>query len=499
MEKVTIFTQSKKSVGIRLRFRLRDTGGVQLCFRSSLYADADDLSKLNTDGTKKNKKKLGNEKLVAAIADVTATMRKAYQICKDADKVDSQTFQAVTDDLLAGGEGTVVADEKANKELLFNLDKYVADGVAAGDFGTATKAAYNVLRGILQRFLIIEHSDGISYDKFDGEMVKKFHSFVRDEYQFVDRYRGLYTNVASNNVPTQMRSGNTVAAKMKKLRAFFRSLEQQELISRTPFARLTDKTRKSLTREVYDDPICLTKEEFSRLLAYEPSENLKATKQAFVLQCAIGCRIGDFQRLTMKNVAVEEGVPYIHYVASKTLKTTKEEIKTPLVRFAFDIVKQTNLNLTTLRNVGGHRGYGKKIQLLLFEAGIDRECNVTNNEGKQKSLPLYAVASTKLARKTFVEMCKQVQVDNYAAGLHSRGSKAVERYQTNSIKDRFILQTAAFGETLFRVDKDLNVITEQAQEEKPTQSQETAFKAMLAAVATMSQEQKAALLKALAG
>ena len=45
----------------------------------------------------------------------------------------------------------------------------------------------------------------------------------------------------------------------------------------------------------------------------------------------------------MDNISVSpEGIPYVHYLPIKTVKVERErvELKTPLVRFAFDIIKK---------------------------------------------------------------------------------------------------------------------------------------------------------------
>ena len=55
-------------------------------------------------------------------------------------------------------------------------------------------------------------------------------------------------------------------------------------------------------------------------------------------------------------------------------------------------------------------------------------------------------------------MMNKVQVDKYAAGLHSKNSNAVNRYTSLSIKDRFILMCAAFGSSEYKVDEQLNII-----------------------------------------
>ena len=57
--------------------------------------------------------------------------------------------------------------------------------------------------------------------------------------------------------------------------------------------------------------------------------------------------------------------------------------------------------------------------------------------GENKYVPLYEVGSSKLARKTHVDLMNKVQVNMYAAGLHRVGSKAVKRYTMMELKDRF--------------------------------------------------------------
>jgi hypothetical protein len=70
------------------------------------------------------------------------------------------------------------------------------------------------------------------------------------------------------------------------------------------------------------------------------------------------------------------------------------------------------------------------------------------------------VASSKLCRKTHVDMMNKVQINMYAAGLHKEGSDAVERYTKLDIKDRFVLMCAAFKQPMYKVDENLNVIEE---------------------------------------
>lgn len=104
-------------------------------------------------------------------------------------------------------------------------------------------------------------------------------------------------------------------------------------------------------REQYDEPYYLLRDEFVQIIKKDVPDTLKETKDAFLLQCAFGCRIGDFIKLTMANIS--------------------------------------------------------------------------------------------------------------ATGLHEAGSSAVEHYFKLEIKDLFILMCVAFNQLQYRVDKDLNVISDE--------------------------------------
>ena len=68
--------------------------------------------------------------------------------------------------------------------------------------------------------------------------------------------------------------------------------------------------------------------------------------------------------------------------------------------------------------------------------------------------------SSKLAqRKLSVDLMNKVQIDKYAAGLHAKGSGAVDRYTiVLGIKERFILMCGFLAVNQYEVDNDLSVM-----------------------------------------
>ncbi len=74
------------------------------------------------------------------------------------------------------------------------------------------------------------------------------------------------------------------------------------------------------------------------------------------------------------------------------MKKDNSEVITPLVRYAFDIIKKTEFNLPILKYPSGKSGYNKKIKQLLKEAGLDRKVTKFDEEegiGQRRRHPLY--------------------------------------------------------------------------------------------------------------
>lgn len=124
----------------------------------------------------------------------------------------------------------------------------------------------------------------------------------------------------NRNIPQAPRGQNTVATKLKKLQAFFNELESNDEIAVSPFRKLGKQRKTIMMKEQYDEPIFLTKNEFVRIQNTNVPSSLQETKDVFILQCSLGCRVGDFQELSFDNISIEENIPYIHYLPQKTIK-----------------------------------------------------------------------------------------------------------------------------------------------------------------------------------
>ena len=327
--------------------------------------------------------------------------------------------------------------------------RYLDDAHRDGVIGDGRYAVAKGKASKLQRFLTINGLSSITADDFSSDLVLEFRQFVYDEYQYVPQHLELYPRKSGHRPPTKRCCNSTVVHDLKLLQAFFAELENTEEISVSPFRRISAKKRRVIMHVMYDDPVFLRAEEFRQVLQTTVPKELQWAKDIFVLNCAIGCRISDLLRLTPDKVSVSDNdIPYVHYIPSKTVnkQTTNKEVVTPLIEPAMEIIRRTNLKLIDGNLNYAKQRYNKTLRKLLEYCGINRQVSLFDSEtGDNISKPLYEVATSKLARKTHIDMLNKVQINYYAAGLHSAGSDAVFRYTQLELADRNVLMKAAFS------------------------------------------------------
>ena len=459
MEKISFYIRTSRNGQVKVRYRIRDGRDVQLMHKTDIKCSEADLAKLQPDGATKEKVHVYNTDLSKSLKEEYRLMCQAYTLMCD-QRLDMTT--EVLERQIEALRNPVAAVRNENPSLVIRFRKYADSALRDGVIGENRYKHIMVVSEKLERFLIINGISKISAEEFDVDHLMEFREFMFDEYHFVEKYPKLYEKVKRQNRPEARLSMNTVTSQLKMFQTFFTELENLDEIRKSPFRKLGKDRKKSVMKTKYDDPFFLRKEEFMRVLETEAPVNLQETKDAFLVQCSFGCRISDFKGMSMAKIAVsEDGIPYIHYIPKKTADTQEgnTEIETPIVRFAFDIIKRTGFVFPILKNVSGEFGYNARIKALLQHCGIDRPVAQYNEQTKENDYqPLYKVASSKLARKTHVDMMNKVQVNQYAAGLHKEGSTAVERYTHLELKDRFMLMNAAFDQDSFCVDTELNIL-----------------------------------------
>ena len=459
MEKIT-FHFEKKEGKVRVRYRLRDGRKIQICHTSDIVCDLKELEPFQPNGETISRKKVYNQTLSISLRKEYDIMKAAYaKMCDEGLDITTEVFEREIDAI----KKPLHSVRAERPSIIQRFRKYADDAYRNGILGANRHKHIIVVSDKLERFLIIKGISAITAEEFTIDHLMEFREFIFNEYTYVKTYPKLYSKVLPQNKPSARLSMNTVTSQLKMFQTFFTELEDRDEINKSPFRKLGKTSKKTIMKTKYDNPVFLRKDEFQILLAAKNvPASLQDTLDAFLVQTAFGCRISDFQRMDMSKIDVsEEGIPYIHYIPKKTANAQEDntELMTPILRFAFDIIQKTGFKFPILKNVSGAIGYNNRIKALLQHFKIDRLVEQYNEDTRENEyVELYKVASSKLARKTHVDMMNKVQIDQYAAGLHKIGSSAVNRYTYMELKDHFALMNAAFGQAAYTVNADLEII-----------------------------------------
>lgn len=204
--------------------------------------------------------------------------------------------------------------------------------------GENRKRHYQSTCNIIERFLKLKNLTNITSKEFTSDILMDLQSFMLNEVDYINDNISLYSDLNKRNTPKK-RNQNTVASKLKMLKTFFDELEEKDIVSINPFRKIAKREREAMLKEFYDEPIYLSLDELSKIINNECPDDLERVRDCFLLNCALGSRVGDFHSLTWDNVIFKDNFCYIHYVPAKTSSNSDlMPIDTPLVKFAFDII-----------------------------------------------------------------------------------------------------------------------------------------------------------------
>lgn len=465
MERITLYIRTSKTSGkIRLRFRLTEGRGIQLFYKSRIEANLSELSKFDIDGAVRPRVRIYNERLHSDINREISAMREGYRLLKEENKtgITSKSFAEKVNEILNPSINRYVVNQ--SETLYDRYVRFMNSLIHYGIISESRQMTYKTVKDKLFRFLTIYNRINCEVSDFKPEDILSFRNFIINEYKYVKEYPLIYKNLDRRSIPSKPMRQNSATLKLRVLSTFFNELENNDEILKSPFKRISKSRRQELMSEQYDEPFSLTQDEVLKIMHSEVSEPLKEVRDVFLLHCALGCRVGDFIKMSMTNVAVsEDGIPYVHYIASKTAKTTsgRKEKTTPLMRYALEIVKQTQFRFELFKHgeAFGRITYNIKIKELLKQCQINRKISQYNEtEQKIESVPLYKLATSKLCRKTHIDIASKIQINMYATGLHEAGSSAVRHYSRLRLGDLFLLLCLAFDQPQFRVDDNLDIV-----------------------------------------
>lgn len=306
-------------------------------------------------------------------------------------------------------------------------------------------AATTEERRDLTKLLTSEDKFTFDPDTLTSDDIEDFRDYLRNEKGLSEEYKRLYKRML-DNYPANIKSGyheiegrgeNAVIKLMKKLKAFFGWLYETGRTANRPFDRVKIGTEK------YGTPYYITIDERNTIASTPmPTEHLEVQRDIFIFHCFVGCRVSDLMKLTERNIT--DGI--LEYTPHKTKDEGETSVKAivPLHEKAVALIEKYRGQDKQGRLFPfiSPQKYNNAIKEVFRIAGITRNVEVRNAKtGETEIRPLNEVASSHLARRTFVgNAYKQVSDPNIICKMsgHVEGSKAFARYRNidnDTLKD----------------------------------------------------------------
>lgn len=352
--------------------------------------------------------------------------------------------------------------EKAAAEAAMNVKRlygYIPVMCERKRLSAVRTKNYRVLMGQLQRYeywlqLTKDKDFRLEPETTTTEIVEDFRIYLRDEAKLQKKHPRTFARILAkcpikvhntqrktplpdNAKPRtraiEERGTNTIVGQMQKFKSLCNWLYEVGYMSSKPFERV------SIGKELYSQPIYITIEERKQIAALDlsnASRTMQFARDEFVLQCLIGCRISDLESLTEANI--KDGI--LNYAPHKTQSETGMVATVPLCDEALAIIdkykdapERGNRLIPTI----AQQNLNVAIKTIFRMAGVTRQVERINpRTGEKESVSIADIASSHMARRTFVGGCYAQTQDPALVSLmsgHVEGSKAFSRYVRRDI------------------------------------------------------------------
>jgi site-specific recombinase XerD len=400
MATVTPFIRTlTKGKDVNIRFRLRDGRTVSLFHASEIkinptYWDKD-KGELKAKLSEITIPKAEKERINKAIQVRKAMVLEAYLIIQKQPNLSSKLLDVTIDKLL---NPSLYTPCNIANGLLFNAYKTYLNDVSLEPSSLKNHKSVNKM--------LVDFADErgleLTLENTSADTLKDFEQWL--------------TNKGC--------AMNTIAAKLKRIRAFYNYANKvAKWTLKNPFIDYKAPT------ELYGTPLMLTIAERNYLRdAQIDNERLARVRDLFILQCLIGCRVGDF--FTMRKENIINGT--IEYIAEKTKKENAKTIKVPLSTTAKQIIERYNYPDGLLMPFISDVKYNLYLKELFAYVGLTRPTSWLNPKSrKQEIKPLNELVSSHMARRTFVGIAHKAGLKNEIIASmsgHVANSRAFERY-----------------------------------------------------------------------
>lgn len=348
--------------------------------------------------------------------------------------------------LFSGQPGSNITKESVSSKSIYEFfDIYCSTHKIAH----SREVNYKTLKSILYRYEqyeqlvtnrkdfkfipeVITSNDVLSfrnYMMYEKDLLSKcpsqFEVIIENHNKVFPRQRTMSKWYGINN-----KSENYIIGMMKKLRGIQKWLrEALHVTLNNPFLGMNIGVEQRISHPIY-----MSKDERNRLAAYDFTGNPRLARQRdiFIFQCMTGCRYEDLRALNPDNVIGN----VLEYIPLKTRRNalpaqprvplTADSLKT-ISRYAGVSKDNKLLPCTSVTT------YNSDLKEMFKVCGLDRKVFVLDaKSGQEVQKSLYEVASSHLARRTFIGISYKMTKDpNIIATMsgHAEGSRAFDRYR----------------------------------------------------------------------
>ena len=444
---IRVSAKKKAEKGVAVRFRVSDGRKIQLFYKSDILVDPN-VWDAKKEGIKPKVLYSNIERIMfeESISKMKTLLQNVYLEATDKETLTSEAFELLVDKK-RHPEKYEVETEKRDRDFFHQFEYFLQ----IKNYPETDNKNYLTMIRTLKRFQLYKSiCNGVEwkfdFDTISVEIIREIEDFFRNEYKLVKHhtYKVIYKEIPESRTP-KIRGGNTIAKFMKRFRTFIKWCMKEQLLSNDPYLGYEQKS------PVYGTPYYITIDERTKIaetnlhdawlnLPEEVQAKIKESsipqmekqRDIFIFQCMIGCRVGDLLNFTPKNLIGGK----ISYIAHKTSGEVLDPIEVPLNETAKTILDRyydgTRKDGKLLPFIASQK-YNDFIKDIFLLCGITRNVTIWNSTiGKEEQHPLNELASSHLARRTFIgNLYKKVQDPNLIGKLsgHVEGSKAFARYR----------------------------------------------------------------------
>lgn len=305
---------------------------------------------------------------------------------------------------------------------------YLDRNVSRQHIGTTKGIANKISRFIVWQREINEIKDYELYiEDITPVELSEIRDYIYNEYLYYKDFPDFYKQFKIRKCDIKELSANVITATMARIMFVLNWCVKMDLMKNRRYQSYDHGVL------VYGSPYYLTLEERDKIYEADMSQwpkLLQDTRDKFIFQCMVGCRVSDLQRLTKSNIV--NG--FLEYIPNKTKsKGIGETIRVPLNEKARTILARQNTGDDKLFVLHSRQSYNSTIHLIMQLLGINRIVTILNRHThKEEQKPLYELATSHMARRTFIgNLYKKVKDQELIGSMsgHCPGSKAFKRYR----------------------------------------------------------------------